>query len=436
MKISFPSVFSTIAFVFIGSFSIVQNISAQGMDGIERARMKTILKIVKDEVKKNYYDPNYHGINLDERFKAAEDKLGTATNTSQSLAIIAQVLIDFNDSHLYLRPPSTGVSAEYGWRMQAIGNKVFITQVKPGSDADAKGLKAGDQVLSVSGFKPSRKELWKVLYYYNVLSQREKLTLTVVGPGSESARDLEIKSQIKKQPQSITFGSYFRLFDDFYDERNDEHRFWTFGGTTVWKMPSFAIDPNQVDGLMDRAKGTGLILDLRGNGGGYVKTMEELVGNFFDKDIKVADMKERKKIDPCIAKTRGKSIFNGKLIVLLDSESGSASEIFARLIQLEKRGTVLGDVSAGAVMQSLSHSKEMGTQSIVLFGISVTNADVIMSDGKSLEHVGVIPDELILPTAADLAAGHDPVMARALDLLGTKMSPKDTGKLAKYHWKK
>ena len=141
-------------------------------------------------------------------------------------------------------------------------------------------------------------------------------------------------------------------------------------------------------------------------------------------------------MDPSIAKTRGKAGFSGKLVVLVDSESGSASEVLARLIQLEQRGKVLGDISAGAVMQAKHFSEQMGTNSIVPFGISITNADVIMSDGKSLEHVGVVPDELILPTAADLAARRDPVMARAIEILGGNTTPEDAGKYFKYYWKK
>jgi len=411
--------------------------SAQGFDRIERGRMKDLLNIVKNDVKKNYYDPAFRGIDLDARFKKADERLDQVTSTGQALAVIAQVLIDFNDSHLFLIPPSTNLAVEYGWRMQAIGDKCFVTEVKPGSDADAKGLKRGDQVLSISGFRPVRSELWKVLYYYNAISKRDKLTLSVVGPGAQTARELEIKSEIKHLPQALTFQTYFRLFDDFYDERNDKHRFQTIGGITIWKMPSFDFDPADVDGLVDKANNSGsLILDLRGNSGGYLKTMERLTGNLFNKDLKIAEIKGRKPMDPSIAKTRGKDVFSGRQVVLVDSESGSASEVLARLIQLEQRGKVLGDNSAGAVMQAKHFSEQMGTNSIVPFGISITNADVIMSDGKSLEHVGVVPDELILPTAADLADRRDPVMARAIEILGGRVTPEDAGKYFKYYWKK
>ena len=433
--LTFPR-FINLALLVAAFFSFGQLGWAQSFDRIERERLKGILNIVKNEVKKNYYDPAYHGIDLDARFKKADERLDQVTSTSQGLSVIAQVLIDFDDSHLYLNPPATNLEVEYGWRMQAIGDRVYITQVKPKSAAEAKGLKIGDQVLAVSGFRPSRKELWKVLYYYGVLSKRDKLNLTVLSPGAETPRDLEIKAQVVKQPQNITFSTYFEFDDPFYVEENYKHRMWTFGDVSIWKMPSFVLEPNDAESLLDSVKREGtLILDLRGNGGGYVKTMEKVVGNVFAKDIKIADLKGRKPKNPSIAKTRGKGAFTGKLIVLIDSRSGSAAEIFARLVQLEGRGKVLGDVSAGAVMQARSYEGDVGSSTAVPFSISVTDADVIMSDGKSLEHVGVTPDELILPTQADLAAGRDPVLARALELVGVKMSPEDDAKYHKFYWK-
>ena len=52
-----------------------------------------------------------------------------------------------------------------------------------------------------------------------------------------------------------------------------------------------------------------------------------------------------------------------------------------------------------------------------------------MSDGQTLQKVGVIPDVRALPTAADLAAGRDPVLAKAVEMLGAKITPEEAGKL-------
>jgi len=205
----------------------------------------------------------------------------------------------------------------------------------------------------------------------------------------------------------------------------------------VWKMPEFDLERNDVDSLVDKArKRNNLILDLRGNSGGREDTMLRLIGNFFDRDIKVGELKRRKETKPLVAKKRGSDFFSGNLVVLVDSESGSASELFSRVVQLEKRGTVLGDRSAGAVMRSRGHSHQAGMDIVSFYAVSITDADIIMTDGKSLEHVGVIPDRIILPTAADLRDGKDPVLAEAAALLGFKLDAQKAGSFFPIEWRK
>jgi C-terminal processing protease CtpA/Prc len=105
-------------------------------------------------------------------------------------------------------------------------------------------------------------------------------------------------------------------------------------------------------------------------------------------------------------------------------------------VQLEKRGVVIGDVSAGAVMRSKQYDHNLGTDTVIFFGASITDADVVMTDGKSLERVGVIPDEVKVPTASDLAAKRDPVLAYAAILAGVNISPEKAGALFPIEWKK
>jgi carboxyl-terminal processing protease len=190
--------------------------------------------------------------------------------------------------------------------------------------------------------------------------------------------------------------------------------------------------------MMSKArKHKALLIDLRGNGGGAEKTLLRVLANLFDRDVNVGEIKRRKETKPLVAKTRGgDDVYKGDLVVLVDSGSGSASELFARVIQLEKRGTVLGDRTAGAVMRSRLHPHEAGIDVIVPYAASVTDADIVMKDGGSLEHVGVTPDKVLLPTAADLAAGRDPVLSQAAALLGFQLDPEKAGALFPQKWKK
>jgi C-terminal processing protease CtpA/Prc len=438
--------FTAFLFILLYLISSAPNAGAQTLNRVEKGRMKDMLNTIKTEIKNNYYDVNFHGIDLEARFKKAEEKLDTVASIGQAYAIIAQVLVEFEDSHLYFAPPATNLRIEYGFRMKMIGDRAYITETKPKSDADKKGLKPGDRILSIEGFRPNRKEFWKIGYYYYTLSPRPKLRFSILHPNTEQAEDMEIEAKVTPMKAVLNWDNtqdvndMMRESDDWVSQKRNYFR--NVGDTVIWKMKTFSVEPSEVDGIMqNKGKGASkLIIDLRGNGGGYVKTLEQLVGYFFDKDIKIADRKGReekkKENKPMLAKTKGKDVFTGKLVVLIDSQSASASEIFARFIQLEKRGTVIGDVSAGAVMQSIFYPLKLnsGDNREIWYGTSITNADVIMSDGKSVEHIGVLPDEVVIPSGDDLARQRDPVLARAVELLGGKISADEAGKLFPNDW--
>jgi C-terminal processing protease CtpA/Prc len=225
------------------------------------------------------------------------------------------------------------------------------------------------------------------------------------------------------------------------DAENTDHLYrqrWVEIGTAgmVWKMPQFDLTGPAVEDLFSKARNKeALILDLRGNPGGYETSLQAMVGALMDHEVTIATPHGTKpNLKPVVAKSRGKSAFAGKIAVLIDAGSGSAAELLARVVQLEKRGIVLGDRSSGHVMQSRYYPMTQGAATESLFGASITEADLLMADGKSLEHAGVVPDEIVLPAAADVAAGRDPVLARAAELLGIKLDAVAAGKLFPAEW--
>ncbi len=426
------------------SFNVGAQEEQQKISGYNRERAMSMLGVVKSDLKKNYYDEKFRGIDLDARFKEAEGKIKAATSLGQALGIIAQTLVDFNDSHLYFVPPSRPSRVDYGWQMQMIGDKCYVSAVRPGSDADKKGLRPGDEVWTIDGYGPGRENLWKMKYFYYSLRPRAGMVLVVRKPdGKEEQHDVMAKVRQGKQVMDLSGsgsgGDIWQVLREAEQEdRLDRHRFVEIGEELfIWKMPQFDMGEAEVDDMMSKVrKRKALILDLRGNGGGYVRMLERLVGHFIDRDLKIADLKGRKEMKPLMAKTHGDKVFKGQVFVLVDSESGSAAELFARIMQLEKRGLVIGDRTSGKVMQSRYHGHELGVDTVSFYGVSVTNADVIMADGQSLENTGVAPDQLMLPTPADMAAKRDPVLAHAAALAGIKLDPMKAGTLFPLEWRK
>jgi carboxyl-terminal processing protease len=408
-----------------------------GQRNFTRDHAEHILEVIKGDIKKNYYDPEFHGINLEERFRTAKEKLKSANSGAQMMTIIAQVLLDFDDSHLFFIPPGRSNPSDYGWEMRTVGDQVFVSAVKPHSDAETKGVKAGDQILSLAGYEPTRENLWKIEYLIKGLSPKLSLRLNLRSPDGKE-RELDLAAKVKPGKTVLTGAD----FNDLIREAENEDHYRRSRYVTpnedlfIWKLPTFAVEEETLDSLMSKArKYKTIILDLRGNGGGYVTTCQRLGGFFFDKDLIMAEPRGRKKMKPMKAQRVG-TVYTGQLIVLIDAGSASASEIFARVVQLEKRGIVIGDRSAGAVMESLQYPHELGVDTIIPYAVSVTEADVIMADGKSLEKTGVTPDEVVLPSAADLLANRDPVIVRAAALAGVQLTPEKAGLFFPIEWRK
>lgn len=429
--------------VFTALSSVPFRAHAQTTD-FNRDNGISILNTIKSDIRKNYYDPTFRGVDLDEFFKPVEAKIRQANSIGEVLGIIAQGLMRFDDSHTFLIPPMSATQVDHGWRMQMFGGKCYVIAVKPGSDAEAKGLKPGDRILSVNGIEPTRKNIWKLYYHYYILMAARKLQLSTQSPDGKG-HELVVAAEVKERKKILDLtgtGDGTDINAVIRESENDaymsRHRYYEVGDDAViWRMTSFNLSDSDIDKLVGKAKKRkALILDMRGNPGGGVSVLQRLIGNVIDHEVKIADLKGRKEMKPMLAKTRGDEAFKGQLVVLVDSESGSAAEVFARVVQLEKRGTVIGDQTSGAVMRSRSYDYKSGLAMGFVYGVSITNADLIMADGKSLEHTGVMPDEHLLPSAEDLAAQRDPVLSRAAALIGLKIDSQKAGALFPFEWKK
>lgn len=282
----------------------------------------------------------------------------------------------------------------------------------------------------------TRETLWVLNYYLYQLEPMPVLSIFVQKPGN-TEKGINIEASFKSLEERIKEAEKLRK-----EKSENPYKCSKISPEVIaCKLKTFSVEKKFIDQMMKEAVGSSkIILDLRGNRGGSVKIEEYLLGHFFDREIKIADMVMRRKTDSRMSKPVKDRQFHGEITVLVDSDSASASEVFARVIQLEKRGKIVGDVSAGAVMTSyqISMANRRGQdefQSLSFYGMNVTIADVIMSDGNRLENIGVIPDYLVGPTPEALIERNDPVLAYSAKLMGAKITPAEAGKL-QFLWKK
>lgn len=136
----------------------------------------------------------------------------------------------------------------------------------------------------------------------------------------------------------------------------------------------------------------GLVIDLRGNGGGSLDEANQLTGLFIDQGptVQIRNANDRVDLledpDPAL-------IYGGPLIVLVDRMSASASEIFAGAIQDYGRGLIMGSQTFGKgtvqSVRALNHGQ-----------LKITQAKFYRISGASTQHKGVIPD-ILIPDAID-----------------------------------
>lgn len=395
-----------------------------------RSQSLEILDEMEEILKEYYYDPKFKGIDLKQRISAAKERIKTLEFNWQMYRVLAQVLMDFDDSHTNLLLPPRSDYFQYGVSWQMIGDSCFVTSVKKGSDAEAKGIQSGDQVLQIGKYRPTRNDLWKIEYLLYKLDPVNTMDLKIKKlDGSEAAvtiraktmTDKEFRAELKANKENVEKKPYR------CEEVNKE--------VIACKLSTFMVEKGDIDKMMRQARDySKLILDLRGNGGGLVSIEEYLVSHFFDKEILIADVVEKKKRERRLSKVLSADRqYKGEVAVLIDSDSASAAEMTARVLQLQQRARVYGDRSSGSVMTSigLPFRKIMAMTmqaAIIRVGMSVTVADVIMSDGSRLEKIGVTPDVVLQPTGAAINQKTDPVLAYAAAQMGGELTPEAAGK--------
>ena len=116
-----------------------------------------MLDMTKDAIKKNYYDPTYHGVDIDFVFEQAKERMKTAPSRDALMMTIASAVLAFDDSHTNFFPLARAAEIEYGWMVDMVGDDCVVTHVRPKSDAEAKGLKVGDKLVAIDGFRPTRR---------------------------------------------------------------------------------------------------------------------------------------------------------------------------------------------------------------------------------------------------------------------------------------
>jgi len=151
---------------------------------------------------------------------------------------------------------------------------------------------------------------------------------------------------------------------------------------------------HDVETILNDIRGTdseGVILDLRGNGGGYLNEAVRLTGLFIEEGPVVQIVNERSNLRD-VRRDRDSDIaYDGPLLVLIDRYSASASEILAGALQDYGRALIVGERSFGK--GTVQYPRSLRDNDIARKSkIKFTNAQFFRISGSSTQHKGVVPD--------------------------------------------
>ena len=151
----------------------------------------------------------------------------------------------------------------------------------------------------------------------------------------------------------------------------------------------------------------GVILDLRGNGGGFLTAAQEVAGVWLDNKIVVSERVGGKETD--VLRSGGDTVLQGmKTIVLVDGETASASEIVAGALRDHGVAQLVGVTTFGKGTVQKMVDLDAGSL------LKVTVARWYTPNGKNLSAGGLKPDKKVGLSAEDVNAGKDPQLDAAL----------------------
>jgi len=371
-----------------------------------------MLNLVSKDVQNNFYDDALKGLDWPALTEQARQRIRSAEELGQMDGAISALLYQLHDSHTVFIPPKRKIKAVYGFKAKPFANNIFVYEVDKDGPAAKAGLQLGDQIVGVNNLHAVRETFFDMMRYLTVLDPRVELDVEVAQNGS--IRVVKVPATVIPQP-----AQYFFSFIETGRDSDAQERLYDFkkydDGIQYLRVRTFLMPSTEIVGMIKPLRDAKVvILDLRGNGGGRLSTMAELMGQFVSELFEMAtSVSRKKKSEPIRVKALSPHI-TSPLYVLLDSASASASEMFARSMQIHKRAVLIGDRSSGRVNSAQFFWQPIGSWEGVEFGTEIAVSKVVMENGEELENRGVTPDEFCVPTPEDLRTERDPCLDRAL----------------------
>lgn len=372
---------------------------------------------VWETIQGRYYDPRFRGIDWQAQRIAFRPAAARAASTQEFYDIMRQMIASLKDAHTRVYSPDE----KFDWwnpRFVTIGVAVrevegapVVVQVDQTSVAAKTDIRVGDAIVSVDDV-PVREFIEQRLESFGLdadESARYRLVANLFdGPAGTSVkfawstRDRKVKSAVLPR---------------YWSQRQLGFSTQRKGDLAIVRLDAFtqslALDfskalPAAIDGA------EGVVLDLRGNGGGDAEAMADVVSLFLDDGINLGRFADRSGASFEL-QTYSKRLWRVPqlriklpLVVLTGESTSSAAEIMVAVLQARGRARVIGASTCGCVLAIRNrHALPDGGL------LDVSEFDYRTATGVRLQDRGVTPDQITSLTRSDLYARRDPALAAA-----------------------
>jgi carboxyl-terminal processing protease len=286
-----------------------------------------------------------------------------------------------------------------GVELKSAEGSLLIVKVIPGSPAERAGIRGGDRIVAVDGRSTSEMSTDQAA---NMLQGKEgtQVSVSVVAQGARPRTVVVRREQVE-----VPSVDSVKILDRTY-------------GVAYLKLTCFQKTTSRdLDAALWKLHGEGmrtLIMDLRGNPGGLLTTSVDVADKFIENGT-IVSTRGRSPQEDYNYTAHSAGTWRVPLIVLIDGESASASEIFAGAIRDHGRGVIIGTRSYGKGSVQGIFPLNMASS-----GLRLTTAKFYSPRGLPYSQVGVQPDLLVQQSAkpssdgTQVAAATDPVMDAAV----------------------
>ncbi|MEA3493334.1 MAG: S41 family peptidase [Candidatus Margulisiibacteriota bacterium] len=350
--------FVWVGIVLVGTFLVGQVVAQSGLE----RKLETYLQVL-DIVKHDYVE------------KDVDDQKLVYGSIRGLLASLDDPYTRFVEPKAY-KEMKIRMSGSYSGIGIYIGmKKEQLTVIAPidGTPADKASLKAGDKIVTVDGQSTKHMALEEAVSLIRG-PQGTKVTLGIIRKKWKEPKDVEItRAKIKIKPlKTKTLNddiAYIKL--NTFENLNSSREF--------------------EKALRGAKNAKGLIVDLRGNGGGLLQSAIDIGSMFIERGaiVQTVDREGRKEQIP----STGRVIWRKPTVVLIDGSSASASEILAGALRDNKVAPLVGATTFGKA--SVQNVRRLNDGSALL----VTIAKYLTPNGEYINKKGIKPDyEVLLPT--------------------------------------